>query len=83
MPENHEALKIWVLVNGQLIVGGMGDVIDINHLAIWKDIEEYEKAMYGLDTDKWKLFNKIICLFRHMNSKQAEWAEEKSKNKVR
>lgn len=57
----------------------MGDIIGLNHLAVWKDIEEYEKECGRLD--KWKIFNKIVKLFYHMRIKQDEWSEIKKEKK--
>ena len=60
----------------------MGDTIDINHLAVWKDIYEYKKQN-NPSLNCWKVFNKIIKLFYHMRIKQKEWnekAEDKKKD---
>jgi len=42
-PENYDAMKIWGIIQGQRIIAGMtGVTVDINHLALWKAIDEYE-----------------------------------------
>lgn len=53
--ENREALMIFGLVRNQLIMG-FGAAVDINHLAVWKAIEEY-----GIK-EKRKVFERILRL---------------------
>ena len=59
MPQNREALEIWPIVRFQVVTAGMGGVIDLNHLAIWKDLEEV-----GVE-NKTDCFRKIMILFNH------------------
>ena len=40
-PENREAVEVWKRVQNQVLVGGMGTVIDINQLAVWEAIDRY------------------------------------------
>lgn len=41
-PENVDAVNIFQVVRYQLIVGGMGTPMDINHLAVHEAIRTYE-----------------------------------------
>lgn len=42
MEENHDAMKIWGIVQGQRIIAGMtGVTVDINHVAVWQAIDRY------------------------------------------
>ena len=63
LPENNDALKIYGFVKGQVIIG-MGDPIDINQLAIWKIIENYEMK------DSLKNFEKVVSIGRHFLQEQ-------------
>ncbi len=58
MPENREALSLWPLVRNQ-VIASFGQVIDINHLAVWEDIDRF-----GINSPK-QCFLKIITLFNH------------------
>ena len=40
LPENAEALKIYLLIRGQYLMGFSGPV-DINQMAIWEAIDRY------------------------------------------
>ena len=40
-PENEEVAKVWFVVSDQVLVGGMGDVIGINNLAIHAAMDLY------------------------------------------
>ena len=65
MEVNRDAVRLWPIVRGQLIIGGMGDAIDINHLAVWADIDRF-----GVE-DPRSCFRKILILFRHFREKES------------
>jgi hypothetical protein len=67
MPENREALRIWPIVQGQVIVGGMGEIVGLNHLSVWKDIDRF-----GVEGPL-ACFKKILVLFRHFREKEGQW----------
>lgn len=81
LPENYDAFTLWQLVQGQVIIAGMGEVIGLDHPAIWKDIDEYEKEFGRID--RWKNFNKLIQLFYHMRDARNKWAEEEKAKQER
>lgn len=66
VPENQEALRLWPIVRNQVIVGGMGSVIDINHLAVWEDIDRF-----GAEGPV-NCFKKILILFNHFREKDSD-----------
>ena len=59
LPENRVAWKIYNVCRGQLIIG-MSGAVDINHLALWKAIEEYEVR------ERLKTFEKVSAVACHM-----------------
>jgi hypothetical protein len=64
MESNIDTMKIWPLVAGQAIVGGMGNIIDINHASVWEAIDRFD-VIHKLET-----FKKICMLFRHFAAKR-------------
>lgn len=65
LPANIPVVKIWALVQGQLITRGMsGEVIDINHLAIWEAIDRFADR-FGIYSPL-DVFTKIVKLFRDL-----------------
>jgi len=58
--DNREAMWIWQVTENQVIVGGMGAVIGINQLAVWKAIEMYRAK------DPVKVFEKVLRLFQEV-----------------
>jgi hypothetical protein len=59
MEENKEAAMIYNLVQGQVITAGMGEPIDINHIALWEAIDRF-RISNPLDC-----FGKVNRIFRH------------------
>lgn len=57
--ENADAINVWLITKGQIISVGMGEVVDINHLAVWKVIEKLGIA------NEWDCFNKVVRVFHH------------------
>lgn len=53
---NRSIAQVWLLTRGQVITIGMGDIIDINHLALWKNIEKM-KEVYEIE-------NEVDCFIR-------------------
>lgn len=62
LPQNIEVVKVWSLIHDQLIVGGAGTVIALNHLAVWEVIDRYEI------NNPVECFEKILKIF--YNSKE-------------
>lgn len=60
---NRAVAQIWLLTRGQIITVGMGGVIDINHLALWKDIEKF-KEVYEIENEI-DCFQRVIELFHY------------------
>lgn len=65
MPENRDALMLWPIVRGQ-VIATFGQVIDINHLALWEDIDRF-----GVGNPK-QTFLKILKLFHHFQEMEAD-----------
>jgi hypothetical protein len=61
--ENKDIASIYMEVRNQVITVGMGEVIDINHLAIWAAINEYKIK------DRIGTFKKVCRTFHHFLSK--------------
>ena len=57
MPENQDALRIYMIIRGQYIMGFNGPV-DINHLAVWEAIDRF-----GVK-DPVKTFEKVVMCAR-------------------
>jgi len=55
---NVDALRVWNLVQDQTIVAADGQVVAINHLAVWRIIDEYEIK------DRIKTFEKVLRIFK-------------------
>jgi len=69
MGQNVDAVKIYNLSQGQVITAGMdGTVIDIDQMAVWKNIEQY-----GVENPR-RVFEKIVTVFRHFNKRSQEEA---------
>lgn len=62
-PANVDAIKMWGIVRDQVIVAPMGGVVDLNHLAVWKDLEKYKVH------DELKCFEKLRALHAHFQKK--------------
>jgi len=71
MPQNAEAVAIYMLCHKQLILSGMGGPIDINHLAVHKAID-----LYGVD-DPVGCFEKVIKVAGHMLARWEALRKEK------
>jgi hypothetical protein len=56
LPANVDAQNIFRIVRGQLIMGGMGGVVDINHIAIHEAMRLYRVK------DRKKCFEKVLIL---------------------
>lgn len=61
--ENREAARIYMETRGQVITAGMGDVVDINILAVTKLMD-----LYGIKNQV-EMLNKIRKTFHHFLSK--------------
>jgi hypothetical protein len=60
LPGNYEAANIYRMVRGQVITAGdTNQIIDLNHMALWKMIE-----MYGV-RDKVGVFHRVYSAFHH------------------
>lgn len=65
LEENEDAIKIYFIVQSQVIVGGMGGtVIDINQLAIHEAMRLYKVE------NKVKCFEKVRTLNRHFQQER-------------
>lgn len=62
LESNMAAAKIYSLSYAQVIVAGMGGIIDLNHLALWKNIEQF-KEEYEID-DINECFLRVVNLSR-------------------
>lgn len=58
MPGNEDAEKIYMLVRDQLIIGGLGNVIALNQMAIHAAIDRI-----GVD-DAIGCFEKVVMVYR-------------------
>lgn len=66
-----DAVKVYNLVYRQVIISGMGQVVDINQLAIWEVIDRY-RIVNGI-----KVFEKVVSVSRHFLNKQDDSGEKK------
>jgi len=66
LEENFETLQVWQLVENQVIVGGMGTIIDINIPAIIDVMK-----IIDVEDEKQCLMN-IVNAFRILNAEEQE-----------
>ena len=59
MENNQEAISVYSMVTNQIIVTGMGNVIDIDFKAI-----DFIMNLYDIQNKK-ICFEKVVLLFRH------------------
>jgi len=59
LPENKDALKVYLLVKNQLILTGFGDIVDISFAAIDIVLNLFEIQ------NKRNVFLKVVTLARH------------------
>jgi len=57
---------VWSLISDQLIVSGLGEVIGLNHLAVWEVIDRYKVS------NPVRTFEKIIKVFRYFQENKKE-----------
>jgi len=60
---NHAVAQIWLLTQGQIITAGMGDIVDINHIALWKNIEKF-RDIYEIENET-DCFLRVVKLFHY------------------
>jgi hypothetical protein len=77
MEQNYAVGQIWLLTRGQILSVGMGGIVDINHLALWENIDRFQD-MYDID-DKCNCFLRVLALFHHFL--EIERVENMSKTK--
>ena len=65
MPENRQAMEIYMVSRGQMITAGMGQVIDIDNLAIFGAMDRYPGGI----ADQWKCLAKVRAAFHHFKPK--------------
>lgn len=58
MPGNEDAEKIYMVVQDQMILGGMGGPVAINHQAIHAALDLYDVV------DKKTCFEKVVMVYR-------------------
>jgi len=67
LEENSDAVSIYFIVQGQVIVGGMsGTIIDLKHSAIYGAMDLYEVEK------KRKCFEKVRKIFAHFQKEREE-----------
>ena len=71
---NQVALRVYLACQDQLIVGGMGGVIGINHLAVWKYIEKFNVR------NECSVFNRVVAVSQHMVKRWNEEIQEKTES---
>ena len=59
LKENEEAGNIYMLVRGQVLMSGMGDVIDLNFVALKTVMDLYQV------TDQQRVFEKVYKTFHY------------------
>ena len=64
--ENEDAARIFMTVRGQVLVVGNGQVIGLNHLAVWAAIDAYGVR------DRTGCFEKVFRLFHERLREQRE-----------
>lgn len=63
-PKNSDALRLWLITENQVIVGGMGGVFGVNQLAVWQAIERYGVR------EPVKTFEKVLRLWSEITSEE-------------
>ena len=66
MPGNEDPEMIYMMVQDQLIVGGMGGAVAINQMAIHAAMDLYEVA------DKKTCFEKVLMMYRAVLANERE-----------
>ena len=66
MQGNEDAAYIYQLVQRQVITAGMGEVIDLNHAALWRLIDEF-----GIES-RLEVFLKVIAAFQAVLKEQKQ-----------
>ena len=57
MQENVDVIRVYMAIRGQVRVAGMGDVVDLDHTAVWKFIEKS-----GIE-NQLVVFDSVVALF--------------------
>lgn len=65
LPENEDAAKIYQIARGQVVSVGE-NIYDINHVALWKDIDRYKVR------EPVRVFELVTRVFHHFLSKDRE-----------
>jgi len=68
MPENRQAVEVYMIVRGQMITAGMGQVIDLSIPAVKIVMDLYPG---GID-DQWKCLSKVRAAFHEFKPKSEE-----------
>lgn len=66
LPENAEAGQIYFTCRGQVVTEGMGEVIDINHVALWQAIDRYKVQ------EPLRVFELVNKVFHHFLAKEKD-----------
>lgn len=75
LDENKDSIRIWSIVQGQRIVAGMtGVTIDVNHIPLWRAIDEYEIE------DRLGCFEKVLNIAKLVFQIEADKAKEQQSN---
>jgi len=72
MPENREAADVYMICRNQIITAGMGQILDINLLTVFKIMDEYPGGI----EDRWKCLNKVRSTFHYFLKKEQEEHDE-------
>lgn len=70
MPENKEAVEVYMMTRNQIITTGMGQAIDISIPAICNVMDRYPGGI----KNQWRCLNKVRMAFHHFlkNEKKEE-----------
>ena len=71
MEENLDAVKVYLLCRKQLVFAGMGEPVDINHLAVHEAMRLYRVR------DRQDCFERVLAVSSHMLEKLAEERDQK------
>ena len=64
MQGNEDAAAVYQLVQRQILTAGMGEVVDLNHLAVWRLIDEL-----GVE-NRLETFLKVVGTFQEVLQEQ-------------
>ena len=76
MEENRDAVKVYLLCRRQMIFAGLGEPVDINHMAVHEAMRLYRVR------DRRDCFERVLAVNAHMMELAAEERETEADGKT-